>query len=130
MIHISDLPPSNYTRDWTYRLTTITEIPVWRLSWSNFFRYRAGVDTLKQALQSVNGYRAYYDKSYGNAFTWDARLAWEQPTLEGQAIFVNLDVYNLTNRSNANDNTSASAYYDSAVYETGRQFWLEVGYRF
>jgi len=130
VIHISELPPSNYTRDWTYRLTTITEIPAWRLSWSNFFRYRAGVDTLKQALQSVNGYRAYYDKSYGNAFTWDARLAWEQPTLEDQAIFVNLDVYNLTNRSNANDNTSASAYYDSAVYETGRQFWLEVGYRF
>ncbi|WP_312933109.1 TonB-dependent receptor [Stutzerimonas nitrititolerans] len=130
VIHISQLPPINYTRDWTYRLTTVTDIPAWRLSWANFFRYRAGADTLKRASQSVNGYRAYYDKSYGNAFSWDLRLAWELPTLDDQAMFVNLDVYNVTNRSNASDNSNISAFYTSAVYETGRQFMVEVGYRF
>ncbi|WP_312669766.1 hypothetical protein [Stutzerimonas nitrititolerans] len=45
-------------------------------------------------------------------------------------MFVNLDVYNVTNRSNASDNSNISAFYTSAVYETGRQFMVEVGYRF
>ncbi|MBH3428999.1 TonB-dependent receptor [Pseudomonas alkylphenolica] len=130
IMHISELPPSNYNHDWTYRLTTTTEIPAWNLGWTNFFRYRAGIDTLKTRVGKVDGYTEYFDKSYGNALTWDMRLAWEIPTGRDQAAFVNVDVYNVTDRVIASGDTSATAAINSAIYETGRQFWLEVGYRF
>lgn len=130
IIHESELPPTNFSHDWTYRLSTFSELPMLNLKWSNFFRYRSDLQTLKRTYYKVDGYNEVYDKRYPAAFTWDMRLGWELPTGKDQAAFVNLDIFNLTDRVNVSGNTSQTTAMTSAVYETGRQYWVEVGYRF
>ena len=50
-------------------------------------------------------------------------------------LFVNVDVYNVLDSKNiAVINTSgsygATSFSQTPVYEVGRQFWLQVGYKF
>ncbi|MCW3149489.1 TonB-dependent receptor plug domain-containing protein [Stutzerimonas stutzeri] len=136
-IRYSDRPANNYNRPWTLRLTTATHIPQWNLTWSNFLRLRDGYRKIGATGKRVdyNGeqVRVWDEVAYGTAFTWDTRLAWELPTADQQALFVNLDVSNLLNRritSNTSGLDNSIADDDVATYEIGRQFMVEVGYRF
>lgn len=136
-IDYRDLPSDNYYRPWTARLTTISEIPQLNLTLTNFFRYRAAYSALGQSVSASRSGLSYngegvpiYDEfEYSNALTWDMRIAWEMPTAKNQAIFVNLDVTNVTDRVIAADRTTVT---DSGMttYEVGRQFMVEAGYRF
>lgn len=127
----SERPADNFNRPWTARLTTITEIPRANLTWSNFLRYRAGyrqiLDTGKKVDYQGSPVEVWEEEDQSAALTWDLRLAWEQPTAKDQALFVNLDVFNVL------DKVSVSSVNNSSgipTYEVGRQFWVEVGYRF
>lgn len=129
-IRYSDRPADNYNRPWTARLTTITEIPAAHLTWSNFLRYRDGYRRIAPtgATVAYNGEvaRIWEETAYPGGLTWDTRLAWELPTGDEQAVFVNLDVSNLLDKAIVST-TDTDAY---ANYEVGRQFMVEVGYRF
>lgn len=126
----SDRPADNFNRPWTLRLNTLTRIPEWNLSWSNFLRYRDGYRrialTSERADYNGQQVRVWEKTDYSGALTWDLRLAWELPTVRNQAVFVNLDVTNVLDEvivSSADSN-------DVPTYEVGRQFMVEVGYRF
>ena len=57
------------------------------------------------------------------------RLSWELPLTNNQAPFINLDIFNVLNRKIAT--TTSNVLGESIpTYEVGRQFWLEVGYKF
>ena len=126
----SERPADNYNRPWTLRLHTSTHVPNLNLTWSNFLRYREGY-TRMAATGKFTDYqgtavRVWEETDYSAALTWDTRLAWEQPLAQHQAVFVNLDVSNVLDKvivSNANSN-------GIPTYEVGRQFMVEVGYRF
>ena len=82
-------------------------------------------------LQTVDTFRPYNIKW---AFTWDIRLGFEIPLYSRNILFVNLDIYNVLDAKNI---AIASVAYSTQagttaipIYEVGRQFWLEVGYRF
>jgi outer membrane receptor protein involved in Fe transport len=67
----------------------------------------------------------YKDITVGKSISWDMRAQYALPKTGAGEGFVNLGIENLTNRSNP--------LYQSAtalVYEKGRQFTLELGYRF
>ncbi|MCY1276099.1 TonB-dependent Receptor Plug Domain protein [compost metagenome] len=132
-IRYADRPADNYNRPWTARLTTITDIPRWNLSWSNFLRYRAGYrkvgDTGRDVEYQGNLINVWEEREYGAALTWDTRLGWELPTFEEQALFVNVDVFNVLDKKSVNFSNSVNST-GIPTYEVGRQFWLEVGYRF
>ncbi|MGE8327320.1 TonB-dependent receptor plug domain-containing protein [Pseudomonas urmiensis] len=126
-----ELPASDFNRPWTARLTTITDIPQWNLSISNFLRYRGAYDQVVKVDPDVevNGevLSRYETVATPAAPTWDMRVAWDIPTGKDQAFFVNVDVTNVTDQVNK----IASRESVSVVsYEVGRQYWLEVGYRF
>lgn len=130
LMHYSDRPAENYNRPWTARLTTLTQIPMLNLNWSNFLRYRDGYRRIAVTGATVTVdskvVRVWEETAYAGALTWDTRLGWELPTAREQAVFVNLDVSNLLDKaivSNADAKNIAS-------YEVGRQFMVEVGYRF
>ena len=129
VMRYSDRPADNYNRPWTLRLITTTVIPDWNLTWSNFFRHRSGYRRVAQTGKFVeyqgDMLREWAEQDYGSTLTWDTRLSWEKPFTSKQAAFVNLDVTNLMNRRIA-----SSADKDSITYEIGRQFMVEVGYRF
>lgn len=132
-IRYRDLPPDNYNRPWTARLSTITRIDRWNLTVSNLLRYRAGYrairDTGRNVLFDGEAARVWEQQSYSPALTWDLRLAWEQPLPSSAGrIFANVDVTNLLDKANAYGESSSATR--TVLYETGRQFWLELGYRF
>jgi hypothetical protein len=138
LIHYTDRPVDNYTRPWTLRLATVTQIPQWNLTWSNFLRYRAAYSKIAQTVASNksgvvdhngNPVAIWGKRKFNNALTWDIRLGWEFPTARDQAFFVNVDVFNVLDKKSAAENSSMT---DTGIttYEVGRQFWLEVGYRF
>ena len=128
-LSFSQLPASDFNRPWTARLSTITEIPAWNLTLSNFFQYRGAYDQLINTgtTADVDGesLEVYDVARVSAAPTWDMRVKWEIPTAKEQALFMAVDVTNVTDRVNKIVSTSART-----TYETGRQFWLEVGYRF
>lgn len=126
-----ELPPNNFNRPWTARLTTITEIPAWNLSISNFLRYRSKYkqiidtrDTLELNGETLSVYEA---ASVGGAMTWDMQVAWEIPTAKDQALFASVDITNVADKINPTVSSGSRAV---TRYEVGRQYWLEVGYRF
>lgn len=126
-----ELPASDYNRPWTARMTAITEIPQWNLTISNFIRYRGPYDQIVETNDEVfvggTALPVFEAVRVSAAPTWDMRLDWEIPTGKDEALFVGVDVTNVTDKVNSiagRTNTSAT------TYETGRQFWLEVGYRF
>ena len=126
----SDMPATNYNRPWTARLTTITEIEPLHLTWSNFLRYRDGYRRIAVTGKKVQyeGKDAYVwaETPFSGALTWDTRIAWEVPTAKDQAVFVNLDVTNLLDKQIV----GATETSGLPTYEVGRQFMLEVGYKF
>ena len=132
-IRYADRPADNYNRPWTARLTTVSELSALNLTLSNFLRYRAGYSKIGATGQKVDyqGERVdvWDEVQYAAALTWDLRLAWELPTAREQAVFVNVDVFNLTDRVIVADASSVNATA-TPTYEVGRQYWLEVGYRF
>lgn len=137
IIHYANRPASNYNRPWTLRLSTITEIPQWNLTWSNFLRYRAAYSKIAQTKSATtsgvfhNGQQiAVWEKrKFNNALTWDIRLGWEYPFARNQAVFVNIDVFNVLDKKSVADTSNVTST-GIPTYEVGRQFWLEVGYRF
>ena len=126
----SDMPAANYNRPWTARLTTITEIEPLHMTWSNFLRYRDGYRRIATTGKKVQheGKDAYIweETPFSGSLTWDTRVAWEMPTAKDQAVFVNLDVSNLLDKRTVGTTESSGL----PTYEIGRQFMLEVGYKF
>jgi hypothetical protein len=137
VIRYASRPADNYSRPWTLRLSSVTRIPQWQLTWTNFLRYRATYSRVAEAV-SASRSGVYHEgeqiavwekRKFNRALTWDIRLGWEFPTTRQQAFFVNLDVFNVLDKASVAEISSVT---DSGfkTYEVGRQFWLEVGYRF
>lgn len=53
----------------------------------------------------------------------------EIPTGKQQALFINLDVFNVLDEQVVSS-VQSSAVATTPSYDVGRQYWLEVGYRF
>jgi len=126
-----ELPPNNFNRPWTARLTTITEIPNWHLTVSNFLRYRSQykqiIDTGRTVDRDGETLSVYDAAQVGGAMTWDMQVHWEIPTAKDQALFASVDITNVADRINP---TVSAGNRAVTRYEVGRQYWLEVGYRF
>lgn len=133
VIHYADRPADNYHRPWTARLNTITQMDALNLTLSNFVRYRAGYskpgntgEKLNYNGQQIN---VWDEVDYSAAVTWDMRLAWDMPIAKDQAAFVNVDIFNVLDKKVVTEGSN-SVVNNVPTYEVGRQFWLEVGYRF
>ncbi|TBU96997.1 TonB-dependent receptor [Phytopseudomonas dryadis] len=132
IMRYSELPTADFNRPWTLRLTSITEIPALHLTWSNFFRYRGAYDQLYSTDDTVeidgSIYELYANYRVKAAPTWDTRVHWELPTGKDQSVFVAVDVTNVADKINRTSYSRSGTNYTS--YEAGRQYWLEVGYKF
>ncbi|MFT4249382.1 MAG: TonB-dependent receptor plug domain-containing protein [Pseudomonas sp.] len=130
-VWLYDLPATDFARKWTARLSTQTRLPLWRgeFLWSNFLRYRAGFrDIVETGSADYNGetLAVYSDRNYPRAFTFDTTLEYTLDLPRQQQAYVRLEASNVLNRSNKISGTTSS----SAYYETGRSYWLELGYKF
>jgi len=123
-----DRPADNYNRPYSARLLLNTYVPSARLHIGNLFRYRAGYEKmiLKGTVMNNGSAISNYEKGrFGSAITWDMRFNWALPTVTGQEATVTLSIENVLNRTNAIEDSGTYL-----TYEKGRQFWLELGYKF
>ncbi|MFT0211532.1 TonB-dependent receptor plug domain-containing protein [Pseudomonas sp. F1_0610] len=132
VIRYRDRPAANYNRPWTLRANLISYIEPLDLTVTNFFRLRDGytqiVKTSEKMEYQGTPIDVYEEKHYSKAFTWDMRLGWEKYLAQDQSVFINVDINNLLNARSVMGNTSGLNSVET--YEIGRQFWLEVGYKF
>jgi|TARA_B100001059_G_scaffold98384_1_gene98019 hypothetical protein len=133
VIKTYDIPVDNYTRPWSARLATTTQIPAWGLTLGNFFNWRADYSQVIRTGRVTHEGQSIYnyeDYDISSALTWDMRVGWEQALGNHQAVFASLDVGNVLNRRNAIGSSSSYSTTAELDYELGRNFTLEVGYRF
>lgn len=127
----SDKPVDNYIRPWTARLLLNTEIPAARVRIGNFLRYRAGYDqVVSVGSYSYNGSNItdYAKRHFGGAMVWDLSATWSIPTgIAKQEAYTTVSINNVLDRKVAMYDNGTSL---GGLYEYGRQFWLEIGYRF
>ncbi|MGX3097581.1 TonB-dependent receptor plug domain-containing protein [Helicobacter sp. 23-1046] len=148
IISYRNRPVENFARPFTLRLNTTHTFSILRTKWlvNNFFRFRSGYD--KMIVITQRSHPNLYDTtfrgtqyarhSFKPSFSWDMRVGFEVDMWRGQTLYANVDIYNVLNSQNmttlglANGNaTTAFASASSIpVYELGRQFWVQVGYKF
>ncbi|SDH64691.1 hypothetical protein SAMN05216588_10667 [Pseudomonas flavescens] len=129
LVPYSQLPANNFNRPWTARLNTITSVPALNLTWSNFLRYRGAYEQIYRdgtITLDDTSYEHYLVGEAKAAVTWDTRVKLDIPLQGEQALYMAVDVTNLTNHVNEIIGSTSG----SLSYETGRQYWLEVGYQF
>lgn len=145
-IKYKERPAENFARPFTLRLSTTHTFKLWRTRWlfNNFFRYRGGYDAMVLLNKGAAGHnpnstlKQYGKMHFDGAFSWDMRLGFEMNVWRGNIVFVNFDIYNVLNTRNkaALSGTNGAVIpgipssASVAVYEIGRQFWIQGGYKF
>ena len=154
IISYRDRPVENYALPFTIRLNTTHSFDIGRTKWifNNFFRFRSGYD--KMIVITQRSHPNLYDTTFRGTqyakhrfkhnFGWDMRMGFEVDFYKSQAwkhtLYVNVDIYNVLNSKNMTTLSSSSsgsvttgiATSSTAipVYEVGRQFWFQMGYKF
>ncbi|MEN5117004.1 hypothetical protein ABE488_06690 [Luteimonas sp. TWI662] len=134
LMHAYELPQDGFNRPWTARLSTQTRFEALRLSWSNFLRYRAGhlnFVTVGEDVLEENGQTVSVDviEERHNPSTWtlDSTLEYTQPLRDGQEAYIRVEAQNVFNQRNRMTSVTTTI---NTLYEPGRTYWLEAGYRF
>lgn len=137
---MSELPVSNFAQPLSFRLSTTHSIKLLNTDWTlnNFFRLRMPYNATAQATDADGNILGdgserdpYIFKDYRipTRFTWDLRLGIEKQVYKKNTLYANIDVYNVLDKVNLTLSNN-SKRNPSLTYEVGRQFWLEVGYRY
>jgi len=130
-MHYDEKPTENFSRPYVASFSSISKIHPLNLAINNTFSFRSGYTSIfKDGIADYYGtpVQSYDSKKFGSSLTWDMRMGYKLPLFEKQSAFVNLDVFNVTDRLTVHGTTAG--VNSSALYETGRQFWLELGYEF
>ena len=158
VIKYKDRPVENFARPWTLRLNTTHNLQFKQVNllWNNFFRYRSGYDKMVTLNRTTPGYDAtigstmtqYGRHHFKGAFSWDMRIGLDfrvdtllRKESEAGRIYINVDIVNVLNAKNEatlsnNYNYGqipigfVNATYGSVAYDVGRQFWIQVGYKY
>lgn len=151
IIKYRDRPSENFALPYTLRLNTTHSIEWGRTRWmlNNLFRYRAGYERMVLLTKNSAGYDTNFSGSqYGKmrfkgAFNWDMRVGFEVDFYRGEQMrhtaYIIVDIVNVLNNQNMTTlsgvNGAISSGFVAAssaipIYEVGRQFWLQVGYKF
>ncbi|TQR30303.1 TonB-dependent receptor, partial [Campylobacter sp. MIT 99-7217] len=132
----STLPVTNFAQPLSFRFSTTHAINLLRTDWTlnNFFRVRMPYNaTAKKAGQGTCGAEnnpcIYEDYRIASRFTWDLRLGIEKAVYGKNTFYTNIDVYNVLDKVNTSVNAD-NKNSPTISYELGRQFWLEIGYRY
>ena len=147
VIQYANRPATNFTRPYTIRLNTTTSFSIGRFKWlwNNFFRVRSSYNAMAsigQRTQRFSEIKAQYPQITAAfekyrvpaSFNWDMRVGFEVGVWKSNILYANLDIINVLDNQNlmiASASFSQSAGTTAVpVYELGRQFWVQVGYKF
>ncbi len=129
-IRAIDLPPSSFYQPQVATMTLIGAWPRAGLTWSNMVNWRSKRDA---TIYVGVGPKPYYLDRYESGelpsyWTWDTKLAW-QPTFARNLEFT-VEVLNVLNRMPAVTASNPNLKTNRSTFQSGRELWLQVGYRF
>ena len=146
IMNYQDRPTDNFALPFSIKLNTTHSFEVLRTRWmlNNFFSYRSGYERMVLLARSNPNYDSsfkgdqYGKMKFKNVFKWDLRLGFEVDIYRGamrHIAYFNIDILNVLNTKyqSALSGSSTSSYASSSavpIYELGRQFWLQIGYKF
>ncbi|WMD21360.1 TonB-dependent receptor [Achromobacter seleniivolatilans] len=129
-IRAIDLPPNSFHQPQTASFSLIGAWPQTGLTWSNMLNWRSKRDAV---IYVGVGPKPYYLDRYQSGqvpayWTWDTKLLW-QPTFARNLEFT-VEVLNVLNRMPAVTASNPNLKTNRSTYQSGRELWLQVGYRF
>ncbi|MNX52191.1 Ferripyoverdine receptor precursor [compost metagenome] len=129
-IRAIDLPPGTFYQPQVASLSLIGAWPRTGLVWSNMLNWRSKRDAvIYVGLGPKPDYLDRYQSGEVPAYwTWDTKLAW-QPTFARNLEFT-VEVLNVLNRTPAVTASNPNIKTNRSTYQSGRELWLQVGYRF
>ncbi|MDA0423770.1 hypothetical protein, partial [Stutzerimonas frequens] len=129
LIDRRELPAWDYNIPLNVSLSTVTRIPAWNLTWSNFVNLRNGGTIARDTRRNTaDGHDIYEDFTLEDLVTLDTKMQWKPRLWAASQGYVMVEVSNLFDQV---INTKTSAYDAfSDTYTPGRKLWLEVGMRF
>ncbi|QKF93117.1 TonB-dependent receptor plug domain-containing protein [Campylobacter sp. CCUG 57310] len=153
-IKLEDAPAEDFSRDWALMLSTISIFHQINMTVGNTFKIQAPLKRVypvyvnkvdkngkikkEQETSLYNGHKvgSYETQKVSNPyFNWDIRIGFEFNMPKKSHFFINLDVLNVLSRKNKTGERnineadgSLNAQYIN-TYESGRQYWIEGGYK-
>ncbi len=136
LIPPEELPAWDYNIPLSIRLNSVTAIPVWGLTWSNFYVIRRGgtvaVDFGENYESPETGerYDVYEDHEFGSLFTINSRIQWSRQLTDGSEVYARFEIHNLLDRVTDTQTRTLAIRRMSRLNTQGRRFWMEVGMRY
>ncbi|CUR69607.1 TonB-dependent receptor [Achromobacter xylosoxidans] len=129
-IRVMDLPPRSYHQPQTATLALIGTYPATGLTWSNTINWHGRHDGIMFVGRGPEPHRldSYRSVRLSSYWTWDTRLTW-QPTVMPR-LELTVDILNLLNRMPAVVASNPNLTTNYGTYQSGREVWVQVGYRF
>ncbi|MDO7252470.1 TonB-dependent receptor plug domain-containing protein [Helicobacter cappadocius] len=140
IIKYNSLPPNDFNKPYSLTFTTISQIKIstFDLTWTNFFAYKSGYKSI-----AINGVQTsskgeeldnYQTFDFPNTFNWDARIGLKKNLWGKNMVFIYLDIFNVFDNLNIiSAKTETIKKKNTALiptYQTGRSFYIQVGYEF
>ena len=121
----NELPGGDLATPITANIDLITQAIGDRLYVRNSLTYTDGYEYLRNSgIDAASGLQQYEIEDQGSTLSWD--ISMEYQLLKGDSSpYVRVDVANLTNNSNVIRSEGGVQ-----LFAVGRQYWLELGYRF
>lgn len=129
VVHLNDLPETNFYRPWTLRINVSSNIEKYNLLIDSGLRIRQGNDNFGKVgditLPDYGKISKYSSYRMPRTVNFDIKVSKYWRFDKHRKIYADFMIENLFNRSNifGKDN-------DRSLFEKGRQFTLRVGYEF
>lgn len=143
VIKPEDLPAMDFNQPWRVFVELDTHIPEWHLNWTQRVRYSGPSKQYDQEMlycpgqnpelcQGIQGWTTSYDQSrYNGAVIVDWSFNWLKPLSGKRSVSVDLDILNVFNQKVVAKRVKTPSYEPrlrDVTYQSGRQFWLGLGY--
>lgn len=136
LVALADLPAWDYNIPFGMRLLTVTRVPAWNLTWSNFLNLRRGGTIARDSGDDCDDadvdycdgdYDIYEDFDFDNLWTLDAKVVWAPIWFERVNGRLKLTISNLLDDT-VDINSSRTG--TRRRFTSGRLFFAELELRF
>ena len=133
LIPPEELPAWDYNVPLSARLHSVTQIPGWGLTWSNFYIIRRGGTVARDSGENYESpdtgarYDIYEDHEFSGLFTINSRIQWSRMLTDGSEVYARFEIHNLLDRVVDTETRRNSTRRRNTQ---GRRFWMEVGMRY
>lgn len=128
-----ELPAWDYNVPVSVRLNSVTALPKWGLTWSNFYILRRGGTVARDSRENYENpetgdrHDIYEDHEFGSLFTINSSIRWSRMLTRGSEVYARFEIHNLLDRV---VDTETRPTVTRRRNTKGRRFWMEVGMRY